>query len=117
MIRNGDQANFSLRCDEAIALRKRRVVSAVASPVVLGVSSRSPFERSPAECRESALGLARFKLAQGDVERALAISQQFGLSLVEIGLGPEAQVRSEFAGCLSQSTKQRKGFLCQNTIM
>ena len=86
MIRNGDWANFALRCEEAIALRKR----AVAVPVVRAVeprgTGRSPFERSSAERRDSALGLARFKLSQGLTEQAMAIAQQFGLSSAELGL-------------------------------
>ena len=86
MIRNGDWANFALRCDDAIALRKR----AVAVPVVRAVeprgTGRSPFERSSAERRDSALGLARFKLSQGLMEQAMAIAQQFGLSMTELGL-------------------------------
>jgi hypothetical protein len=84
MIRNGDWANFSLRCDEAIALRERTVALPVARVVELSAAGRSPFERSPAERRESALGLARFKVSQGLVEQALAIAQQFGFVLSEI---------------------------------
>jgi len=50
------------------------------------VSGRSPFERSFAERRESALGLARFKLSQGLTEQARALAQQFGLAAAEVGL-------------------------------
>ena len=52
-------------------------------------NNHSPFERSAAERRDSALGLARFKIASGDVERARAIALQFGLSNAEIGLADE----------------------------
>ena len=94
MIRNGDWANFALRCDEASDLRKRAVIPTAAHAAAPDVASQSPFDRSPAERRESALGLARFKLAQGDVERAVAIAQQFGLSKTEIGLRLVEQVNA-----------------------
>ena len=91
MIRNGDWANFSLRCEEAIALRARAAALPIARAAVEPKGNgRSPFERSPAERRESALGLARFKLAQGLVEQAQAISQQFGLSRAELGLADDS---------------------------
>jgi len=87
MIRNGDWANFALRCDEALALRQRDARLSVASAEgVPPVSGRSPFERSFAERRESALGLARFKLSQGLTEQARALAQQFGLAAAEVGL-------------------------------
>ena len=87
MLRNGDWGNFALRCEEAFALRARAVALPLAGAAVEPKgNSRSPFERSPEERRESALGLARFKLAQGLMEQAQAISQQFGLSSAELGL-------------------------------
>ena len=90
MLRNGDWGNFALRCEEAQLLRDR----AVALPVTRAIeptatAGRSPFERSDAERRASALGLARFKVASGDIEQALAISEQFGLSSAELGLVDE----------------------------
>jgi hypothetical protein len=84
MIRNGDWANFSLRCEEAIALRDRTVEMPVARTTEQSAADRSPFARSAQEQRESALGLARFKLSQGQMEQALAIAQQFGLARSEI---------------------------------
>jgi hypothetical protein len=86
MLRNGDWANFALRCDEAIALRDRTAALPVARDGVQSVSGSIPFARSAQEQRESALGLARFKLSQGQMEQALAISQQFGLLPAEVGL-------------------------------
>ena len=88
MLRNQDWGNFSLRCDEAITLRKRQQ-AAVVTPQKLrtsAVESKSPFERSLQERRASALGLVRFKVSQGDIERAISISQQFGFSSAEINL-------------------------------
>jgi hypothetical protein len=92
MIRNGDWANFALRCDEAILLRERAAVLPVSRAVELSASGRSPFERSPAERRASALGLARFKVSQGLMEQALAISRQFDLTPAEVGLTGPVQV-------------------------
>jgi hypothetical protein len=86
MIRNGDWANFALRCDEAKALRERAVVLPVARAVEPIGTGRSPFERSPAERRESALGLARYKVTLGLMEQAMAIARQFGLSQAELRL-------------------------------
>ena len=89
MIRNGDWANFALRCDEAISLRQRATELPMVRAAQPQGTGRSPFERSPAERRESALGLARFKVAQGLMEQALAIAQQFGLSMAELELASE----------------------------
>ena len=83
MLRNGDWANLALRCEEALALRQRATVPPVAQATDV---ARSPFERSEAERRESALGLARFKLSQGLTDQALALARQFGLTPAEVGL-------------------------------
>lgn len=93
MIRNSDWANLSLRCEEALLLRERAtvlpVIRANAEPSTNeepSSSGRSPFERSATERRTSALGLARFKVTQGQREQALAIAQQFALTPAEVGL-------------------------------
>ena len=90
MLRNGDWGNLTLRCDEAVALRERAaelpLARAAAKP---GITSRSPFERSAKERRASALGLACFKLSQGLTQQALALAQQFGLSMAELGLADD----------------------------
>ena len=84
MIRNGDWANFTLRCDEAVRLRERAALPVARDEGLPMATGRSPFERSFAERRESALGLARFKLSQGLMEQALALAQQFSFVLPEI---------------------------------
>ena len=90
MLRNGDWGNFALRCEEAQLLRDRPMALPVTHVVEQTVTAgRSPFERSDAERRASALGLARFKVASGEVARALAISEQFGLSNAELGLADD----------------------------
>lgn len=87
MLKNGDWGNLALRCDEATELRER----AVKRPKIKLVGAqttgnRNPFVRSPQEQRASAVGLARFKVSQGNVEGALVIAQQFEISNAEIGL-------------------------------
>jgi hypothetical protein len=84
MFRNGDWANLALRCEEAIALRDRTVAMPIARTGEQSVTGSIPFARSAQEQRESALGLARFKLSQGQMDQALAIAQQFGLARSEI---------------------------------
>jgi hypothetical protein len=84
MFRNGDWANLALRCEEAITLRDRTSALPVARDGAQSVNGSSPFARSAQEQRESALGLARFKLSQGQMDQALAIAQQFGLTRSEI---------------------------------
>jgi hypothetical protein len=84
MIRNGDWANFALRCDEAILLRGRTVTLPVARALEPNANGHSPFKRTEAERRECAIGLAQFKLSQGNIEQAMEIAQQFGFVLSEI---------------------------------
>jgi hypothetical protein len=93
MIRNGDWANFALRCDEAKTLREQTMALPVVHAVESRTASCSPFERTQAERRESALGLARYKVSQGLIEQAMAIAQEFGLSRAELRLS-DKQLRS-----------------------
>lgn len=90
MLRNGDWGNFALRCEEAEVLRQRtaKPQRARERPTQQGkpLTNRSPFERSDRERQASAIGLARFKVSRGEIERAKAIARQFGLSLSAIGL-------------------------------
>ena len=78
MLRNEDWGNFSLRCEEAKALRKRST-KPVKLPQAPAAPRCSPFERTEAERRDCAMGLAQFKLSKGLA--AQAIAQQFGFSL------------------------------------
>ncbi|MGC1306526.1 MAG: helix-turn-helix domain-containing protein [Phormidesmis sp.] len=95
MIRNGDWANFALRCDEASELKKKHLAAATPQPEKV-VAAGNPFERTSAERRASALGLARFKVTKGNVAQALAISKQFGFSSVEIGLTADRELGVPF---------------------
>jgi hypothetical protein len=86
LLKGGDWANFELRCDEAKDLKDRALAP---SPHQSSTASSAPLgalERSEAEQRESALGLARFKVSKGQVEGAEAIARQFGFTSSEIGL-------------------------------
>ncbi|MEL7328533.1 MAG: helix-turn-helix domain-containing protein [Cyanobacteria bacterium J06559_1] len=86
LLRNEDWGNFALRCEEALSLRERAAASSVAQSTAVEETSHSSSQHSKQEQRAVALGLARFKVTQGEVERGRAIAQQFGLSAAEIGL-------------------------------
>ena len=87
MLKSGDWGNFSLRCDEArelkrqslaIELRKKRESSAC--PLA------DELDRSLLDRRHSSIGLAKFKVSQGDYARAKEIADLTGLSYESIGL-------------------------------
>ena len=80
MLRNEDWGNFSLRCEEAKKLRKRSTKPAKL-PQASATPRCSPFERTEAERRDCAMGLAQFKLSKGLAAQAMAIAQRFGFSL------------------------------------
>jgi hypothetical protein len=78
---------------KGIALRERPVALPVVRAVEPPDAGHNPFERSSAERRASALGLARFKVSQGLTEQAwaiplqgFAIARQFSLTPTEVGL-------------------------------
>ena len=92
LLKNGDWANFSLRCDEATELRDRALASQVATA---GASRQAPtnvptsisaLERTEAEQRQAAIGLAKFKISQGNVARAREIADMRKIPYAEIGL-------------------------------
>ena len=71
---------LTLRCEEAIALQKKSAAPAKPSQAT-AMPKCSPFERTEAERRSCAIGLAQFKLSRGLVAQAAAIAQQFGFAL------------------------------------
>ena len=78
MLRKEDWGNFALRCEEARALKRRKQeIEQAQAP--LAATAAKPIEWPEEERRASLLGLIRFKLKCGDVERAKAIAQQIGL--------------------------------------
>ena len=93
LLKNGDWANFSLRCDEAKELRDRASTAqeAIAQangplrPVEFSVSVTGS-DRVEAEQREAAIGLAKFKISQGNVARAREIADMRKIPYAEIGL-------------------------------
>ena len=103
LLKAGDWANFELRCEEAAELRDR----ALAVQVATAEASRQPpastpaisaLERTEAEQRQAAIGLARFKISQGELARAREIADLSGLSYSEIGLtasgeNPESETK------------------------
>ena len=97
MLRKGDWANFSLRCDEAKALRDRALVAqsaaikTTAQPTNAGPSAiadigRTQLARTRAEQRQSAIGLARFKVGRGEITRAKEIADHLGIAYSDIGI-------------------------------
>ena len=88
MLRNEDWGNFALRCEEAQALRMRtEKVRVNQQRAAVEETSRSPFNRSEQEQRDSAVGLARLKVTRGEIAQAEEIAQRYGISKTEIGLG------------------------------
>lgn len=97
MIRRGDWANFSLRCDEAKVLRDRAAATARETQVSIctrrSQRSLSPInspinslERTRTEQRHAAIGLAKFKVSRGDITRAKEIANQLGIAYADIGI-------------------------------
>lgn len=90
MLKNGDWANFSLRCDEARELRDRASAAQVATAEVIcqspANSEMSASDRNKAEQIQSAIGLAKFKASQGDIVRAKEIADLRGIPYPHIGL-------------------------------
>ncbi len=103
LLRAEDWGNFSLRCEEAQALsdssgKLRQRVSNTKKSTQVAAAMASPanaLERSKAEQRAASVGLAKFKLSQGDIARAKEIADLCSLSYVEIGL--TADIESNLA--------------------
>ena len=80
MLRKEDWGNLTLRCEEAKALKRReQEIKRAKAPQMQ--EAAKPFEWPEEERRASLLGLVRFKLKRGDVEKARAIARQFNLTL------------------------------------
>ena len=84
MLRKEDWGNLTLRCEEAKALKcKKQEIEQAKAPQIQ--ERAKPFEWPEEERRASLLGLVRFKLKRGDVEKARAIARQVGLKLTSSG--------------------------------
>ena len=87
MLKSGDWGNFSLRCDEARTLQERmRYVDHQAARDVADDSSIASVRASQSDRLSSSIGLARFKVSQGDYARAREIAALCNLSYETIGL-------------------------------
>ena len=97
LLRKGDWANFSLRCDEAKVLRDRALAtqkavtkttaqSANATPSSIAGIRHTQLARIQAEQRQSAIGLAKFKVSRGEIGRAKAIADQLEIAYSDIGI-------------------------------
>jgi len=99
MLRSGDWANFSLRCDEAKKLRDCAATIEVNSQTTTAIfSSANTLARSEAEQREVSVGLAKFKLSQGDIVRAKEIAKLHSIPYAEIGIAVDSSDRSTPVG-------------------
>ena len=87
MLKSGDWPNFSLRCEEAVKLREHVLCTHNLTQIVESTSSSSnALERSKAEQRAASVGLAKFKVSQGNIARAKEIAELCGIPYVDIGL-------------------------------
>ena len=96
LIRRGDWANFSLRCDEAQVLRDRTSAmqttrASTQMPTTMPLSTEgaahTQLSRIQTEQRQSAIGLARFKVSQGEIRRAREIADLLKIPYSAIGIG------------------------------
>ncbi|MBE9064270.1 helix-turn-helix domain-containing protein [cf. Phormidesmis sp. LEGE 11477] len=89
MLKSGDWANFSLRCDEAAELRDR-ASAATAVKEFAAISSLPSSTEIPnqdqIQRREVVIGLAKYKASQGDLSGAKAIADLHNISYADIGL-------------------------------
>ena len=91
----GDWPNFSLRCEEAEKLRDRVLCTHNLTQIVESTSTSSSanaLERSRAEQRAASVGLAKFKVSQGNIARAKEIAELCGIPYVDIGLNRKGEV-------------------------
>ena len=87
MLKAEDWANLSLRCEEAEDLRRRASsVKSVAHSVPAPAARTDLANRNQAEQREAVIGLAKYKVSQGDVSSAQAIADSHQIPYAEIGL-------------------------------
>ncbi|MGB3294359.1 MAG: hypothetical protein WBB01_15335 [Phormidesmis sp.] len=97
MLKSGDWGNFALRCEEAAELRDRALAVQVATAEASRqaqdsvVPAMNALERAEVEQREAAIGLAKFKINQGELSRAKEIADQLGLSYLDIGLTADGE--------------------------
>ena len=101
LIRKGNWANFSLRCDEAEELRDslaerlrqratvaHRTINQTAAATSSPVSNlrHTTLARAQAEQRQAAIGLAKFKVSKGDIKKAKEIADHLGIAYSDIGV-------------------------------
>ncbi|MEM8502216.1 MAG: helix-turn-helix domain-containing protein [Cyanobacteria bacterium P01_D01_bin.1] len=87
MLKSGDWANLSVRCDDARELRDHAITMEIATQKPVSVfSPANVLERSKVEQREASVGLAKFKLSQGDIVRAKEIADLCSIPYTELGL-------------------------------
>ncbi|MEO0644674.1 MAG: helix-turn-helix domain-containing protein [Cyanobacteria bacterium J06650_10] len=93
MLKSADWANFSLRCDEARSFQTRMPRSDCQVEKDSAADSFSGSRKlSQADRLTSSIGLARFKVSQGDYARAREIAALFNLSYETIGLQEDGRL-------------------------
>ena len=88
MLKSGDWANFSLRCDEATELRDRALAAkSVKAPAAISSVSASveTMTQDQMQRRETVIGLARYKASQGDLSGAKKIADDHSIPYAAIG--------------------------------
>ena len=92
MLKSSDWGNFSLRCDEARELQRRSLTVKSQPEQNLSVSaSNMGLEISQADRHQSSIGLAKFKVSQGDYGRAKEIADLLELPYESVGLRKDGQ--------------------------
>ena len=102
LIRRGDWANFSLRCDEAKVLRDRALASqrvkdaaqvtkahtqtTTDTPTSAKAVAHAQQSRIQLEQRQAAIGLAKFKVSRGEIKRAKEIADQLRIAYSDVGI-------------------------------
>ena len=87
MLKAEDWANLSLRCEEAENLRQRASSAKSVVHSVPALAAQTDLaNREQAEKREAVVGLAKYKMSQGDFAKAQAIADSHQIPYAEIGL-------------------------------
>ena len=88
LLKSGDWANFSLRCDEATELCDRALAAkSVKAPAAISAVSTSAetMTQDQMQRRETVIGLARYKVSQGDLSGAKKIADDHSIPYAAIG--------------------------------
>jgi len=92
MLKSGDWANFSLRCDEAQTLQSQSLALEFQTrQAKSSCPTATRLELFQPDRRSSSVGLAKFKISQGDYARAKEIADLCRLSYETVGLRKDGE--------------------------